>query len=60
MYPAMLTPSCLTASTISFRYSPKYFCLRSSSLCCARGKVDSFSTGNPFSVIQMAILEGEA
>jgi len=60
MYPPILTLSSLTASTNSFKYSPKYFCLRSSSLCSAKESLDSSSTGKPFSVIQIGILQGLA
>jgi hypothetical protein len=60
IYPPILTLSSLTASTNSFKYSPKYFCLRSSFRCSASGSLDSSSTGNPFSVIQIGILQGLA
>jgi hypothetical protein len=60
IYPPILTLSSRTASTNSFRYSPKYFCLRSSSRCRASGSLLSSSTGNPFSVIQIGMFDGLA
>lgn len=57
-YPSIFTPSSLTANSSSRKYVAKYSCRGGSCTASEMGRVDSCSTGKPFSVMIIPELVG--